>query len=151
MEDSEFVWEGRKGMKLTTYLAFDGDCRQAFEMYARVLGGKITFMMTNGESPMADKMPPEAKDRIMHAALQIPGGGEILGADHPQGRQVQSAGFCVCVHVKEKSEGEQIFKALTEGGKAQMEFQQTFFSPGFGMGIDRFGVPWMVNTEGQVS
>jgi len=138
-------------MKVSTYLAFDGECRQAFEMYERVLGGKITFMMTNGESPMADKTPPETKDRIMHAALQIPGGGEILGADHPQGRKFQPAGFCVCVHVKDKAEGERVFKALTEGGKTQMEYQQTFFSSGFGMGIDKFGVTWMVNTEGPMS
>lgn len=137
-------------MKLSTYLAFDGECRQAFETYARVLGGKITFMMTNGESPMADKTPPEAKDRIMHAAVDVPGGGVIQGADHPQGRQVQPAGFCVCVQPKDKSEGERIFKALAEGGKTQMEFQQTFWSPGFGMCIDKFGVPWMVNTEGQM-
>lgn len=135
-------------MKVATYLGFDGECRQAFEMYERVLGGKIVFMMTNGESPMADQTPPEAKGRIMHAALEIPGGGEILGADHPQGRQVQPAGFCVCVQTKDKGEGERIFKALTEGGKTQMEFQQTFWSPGFGMGIDKFGVPWMVSTEG---
>jgi PhnB protein len=30
----------------------------------------------------------------------------------------------------------------------QMEFQKTFWSPGFGMCIDKFSVPWMVNTEG---
>jgi PhnB protein len=30
----------------------------------------------------------------------------------------------------------------------QMAFQKTFWSPGFGMFIDRFDVPWMVNTEG---
>ncbi|MGH9586042.1 MAG: VOC family protein [Acidobacteriaceae bacterium] len=134
-------------MKVMTYLNFNGDCRQAFEMYERVLGGKITFMMTNGESPMADKTPPEAKDRIMHASLEIPGGGAILGADHPEGKQVQPTGFCVCAHVKEKSEGERVFKGLSEGGKIQMEFEKTFFSSGFGMCIDKFGVPWMVNTE----
>ncbi len=137
-------------MKVMTYLAFNGDCRQAFEMYERVLGGKITFMMTQGESPMAEQTSPEWKDKIMHASLETPGGGIISGADHPQGRKVQPAGFCVCVQVDQKAEAERIFKAMAEGGKTQMEFQQTFWSPGFGMCIDKFGVPWMVSTEGQM-
>lgn len=134
-------------MQLTTYLAFNGECRAAFEMYARVLGGKITFMMTHGESPMAEQAAPEWKDKIMHASLQTPG-GLIQGSDHPQGRKVEPAGFCVSVQVDEKAEAERTFKALAEGGKTQMEFQQTFWSPGFGMCIDKFGVPWMVNTAG---
>ena len=28
-----------------------------------------------------------------------------------------------------------------------MPFQETFWSSGFGMAIDRFGIPWMVNCE----
>jgi len=138
-------------MQVTTYLAFDGDCRQAFEMYERVLGGKITFMMTQGESPMGEQTQPEWKDKIMHAALETPGGGVIQGADHPQGRKVDPAGFCVSVQMDHKADAERIFKALADGGKTQMEFQQTFWSPGFGMCIDKFGVPWMVNTAGQMS
>lgn len=134
-------------MRVSTYLAFNGNCRQAFEMYERVLGGKITFMMTQGESPMAEQTPPEWKDKIMHASLQTPGGGLIQGADHPQGRKVEPAGFCVCVEVKENAEAERIFNALADGGKTQMAFQKTFWSPGFGMCIDKFGVPWMVNME----
>jgi PhnB protein len=68
-----------------------------------------------------------------------------MGADHPQGNKVQPAGFCVSVQVNDTAEAEQIFKGLSEGGKVQMEFQKTFWSPGFGMCIDKFEVPWMVN------
>jgi PhnB protein len=138
-------------MSLNTYLAFSGDCRQAFEMYEKVLKGKIIFVMTNGESPMADKTPPEMKDKIMHISLQTPDGGVLQGADHPQGRQVKPAGFCVCVSVKDKAEAERIFKGLSDGAQVQMTFQQTFWSPGFGMLVDKFQVPWMVNTEGQMA
>ncbi len=134
-------------MTINTYLAFSGECKAAFEMYERVLGGKILFMMTNGESPMADKTPPEMKDRIMHITLQT-SGGILQGADHPQGRTVKPAGFSVAVTVKEKAEAERIFKGLSEGGQVQMEMQKTFWSPAFGMCIDKFHVPWMVNTEG---
>jgi PhnB protein len=135
-------------MQVTTYLGFGGDCRAAFEFYERALGGKITMMMTNGESPMADKTPPEMKDRIMHVTLQIPGGGVLQGADHPEGKTVKPSGFSVCAGVKDKGEAERIFKALSDGAQVQMPMQQTFWSPAFGMLIDKFQVPWMVNTEG---
>jgi PhnB protein len=119
-------------------------------MYERALGGKIAMIMTNGESPMADKMAPEMKDKIMHATLQIPGGGILQGADHPEGKTVKPAGFSVAVTVKEKAEAERIFKELSDGAQVQMPIQQTFWSPAFGMLIDKFQVPWMVNTEGQM-
>jgi PhnB protein len=138
-------------MQVNPYLGFGGECRAAFAMYEKVLGGKILFMMTNGESPMADKMPPELKDKVMHVTLQVPGGGILQGADHPEGKAAKPHGFSVCVTVKDAAEAERIFKGLSEGGKVQMEFQKTFWSPGFGMCIDKFEVPWMVNTEGQMA
>lgn len=138
-------------MQITTYLTFNGNCREAFQMYERVLGGKIIFMMTNGESPMAEQMSPAAKDRIMHATLSIPGGGAINGADHPENKAAKLSGFSVSVTVKDKAEGERIFAGLCDGGEMRMAFQQTFWSPGFGMCVDQFGVPWMVNTEGQMA
>lgn len=138
-------------MQVNTYLAFGGECRAAFEMYERVLGAKITFMMTNSESPMASQTPQEMKDKIMHASLQIPGGGAIQGADHPQGRAVKPSGFCVSLTVKDRAEAERVFKGLSEGGQVQMALQQTFFSPAFGMCTDKFQVPWMVYCEGQMA
>ncbi len=135
-------------MQVSTYLAFNGDCKAAFAMYEKVLGGKIEFIMTNGESPMADKMSLEMKDKIMHISLRVPGGGVIQGADHPEGKAAKPHGFSVAVTVKDAAEAERIFKGLSDGGHLQMEFQKTFWSPGFGMCIDKFQVPWMVNTEG---
>ena len=62
-------------MQVTTYLNFNGDCQAAFKFYAQVLGGKITMMMTQGESPMRDKVPTEMKNKIMHATLEMPAAG----------------------------------------------------------------------------
>lgn len=136
-------------MQITTYLGFGDDCKAAFEFYAKVLGGKIVFMMTYGESPIAAQHP-EMKDKVLHASLVVPGGGVIQGADHPQNRVVRPSGFSVAVTVTDPVEAERIFRELSEGGHVQMAFQKTFWSPGFGMFIDKFQVPWMVNTEGPV-
>lgn len=131
-------------MQVNPYLNFNGNCKAAFEFYAETFGGKITMMMTQGESPMADKVPAEMKDKIMHATLQMPGGASLMGADHPQGKQVQPTGFCVSIQVKDAAEAKRLFEALSEGGKVQMALQKTFWSPGFGMCTDRFDIPWMV-------
>ncbi len=132
-------------MQFTIYLNFNGNCEAAFNYYAKALGGKITTMMTQGASPMGDGVPTEMKNKIMNATLEVPGGATLMGADHPQGKNVQPTGFCVSVQVKDLAEGERIFKALSEGGKPQMPFQKTFWSPGFGMCTDKFDIPWMVN------
>jgi PhnB protein len=132
-------------MQLTTHLNFNGNCKAAFGFYAETLGGKITMMMTQGESPMAEQVPTEMKDKIMHATLEIPGGATLMGADHPQGRKVLPTGFCVSIQVQDAAEGERIFQSLAAGGKVQMAFQKTFWAAGFGMCIDRFDIPWMVN------
>jgi len=132
-------------MQLTTYLNFNGNCEEAFEYYAKTLGGKVTFKMTLGESPMADQVPAEMRSKIMHSTLEVPNKGVLMGADHPQGKKVSPAGFCVSVHVTDMAEAERIFKDLSAGGQVQMPFQKTFWSPGFGMCIDKFETPWMVN------
>jgi len=131
-------------MKLNPYLAFDGRCREAFQFYERVLGGKIAFIQTIGETPMAASMPPEAHARVMHVTLHI--GDQVLqGADAPPGQFSKPAGFCVALHFDDVPEGERAFKALAESGKVQMPFQPTFWAKGFGMLIDQFGTPWILN------
>ena len=135
-------------MQINPYLNFNGDCAEAFKFYAQVLGGKSNFMMTWGEMPGADQFPKEMHQLIMHASLSV-GDQVLMGADAPPDRYHAPKGMNVSIHVKEKSEAERIFNALAEGGNATMPFSETFWSPGFGMCVDRFGIPWMVNTEQQ--
>lgn len=133
-------------MELTPYLNFNGDCAEAFRFYERVLGGKIVMMQTHGESPMKDQTPPDWRDKVLHARL-IVDGKFLMGSDAPPEGYVAPQGLFVSVSVTSPADGERIFKALADGGKVNMPFQKTFWSPGFGMAIDRFGTPWMVNTE----
>jgi PhnB protein len=133
-------------MKLNPYLAFDGRCREAFEFYETTLGGRIAFIQTIGESPMASHMPTEAHNRIMHVTLHI--GDQVLqGADAPPGQFTQPAGFSVALHFDDATEAERVFGAVGQNGKVQMPFQETFWAKGFGMLIDQFGTPWIVNAE----
>ena len=131
-------------MKLNPYLAFDGRCREAFEFYATTFGGQITFMQTFGDSPMASSVPPEAHGRIMHATLQL--GDQVLqGADAAPEQFAKPAGFCLATQFDDVAEAERVFTALAQDGMVQMPFQSTFWAKGFGMLIDQFGTPWIVN------
>ena|SRR5436190_19550481 len=133
-------------MKLNPYLNFDGQCREAFEFYEKVFGGKISFIQTIGESPMAASSPPETYGRVMHVTLHI-GDQSLQGADAPPGLFSKPAGFCVALHYKDAVEGSRVFDALSPGATVQMPFQETFWAKGFGMLIDRFGTPWIVNAD----
>lgn len=134
-------------MQINPYLNFNGQCETAFKFYEQVLGGKITFRMTWSEMPGADQFPPEMQKLIMHATLSV-GDRVLMGADSPPDRYQHPKGMNVSLHLKDVAEGQRVFNALAEHGNVTMPFQKTFWSPGFGMCVDQFGIPWMVNTEG---
>src|SRR5213082_2240336 len=65
-------------MKINPYLSFDGQCQAALKFYERCLGGKIVYMMTYAQSPIAAQVPPEWAKRIYHATFSL--GDQTLGA-----------------------------------------------------------------------
>ncbi|HEX6749688.1 MAG TPA: VOC family protein [Longimicrobium sp.] len=133
-------------MKINPYLHFDGQCAEAFRTYERVLGGRIGFMQTYGESPMGDQTPPELRDAVMHAHLEV-GDQVIMGSDAPPQYVERVQGFDVSLQIDDPAKAERIFAALAEGGSVTMPLQKTFWAGRFGMVTDRFGTPWMVNCE----
>jgi PhnB protein len=133
-------------LKLTPYLSFDGHCEQAFKLYEQCLGGKITFMQTYGDSPMAEQTPTEWRTRVTHATLSV--GDQLLqGSDSPSGPYQKPQGFSIAIALSDAAEAERIFKAPSEKGKVQMPLEETFWALRFGYLIDQFGVPWMINCE----
>ena len=104
---------------------------------------KDTAVMAKGATHKSLAMKADGKS-TMHVTLQI--GDQVLqGADAPPGQFTKPAGFCVAVHFDDAAEGERVFGALAQEGKVQMPFQATFWAKGFGMLIDQFGTPWIVN------
>ncbi len=131
-------------MKLNSYLNFNGQCEAAFKFYERCLNGKMQMMMTYGESPMAAKMPPEWRDKIIHVTLVV-GDNVLMGSDAPPPHFEKPQGFSVHLGVKDIPEAERMFQELSEGGTVQMPLQKTFWATRFAMLVDRFGTPWMIN------
>ena len=133
-------------MQLNPYLVFNGQCEAAFKFYERCLGGKIEMMMTHGDSPMAEQVPPEWRNKVMHVRLAL-SDKVLMGSDAPPDRYEQPKGFSVSVGVDKPAEAERIFNALAQNGTVQMPLQKTFWAERFGMLVDQFGIPWMVNCE----
>ena len=131
-------------MQMNPYLAFAGECEAAFTFYAKCLGGKIEAMLPHEGTPAAEHVPPEWRKKIMHARLNL-GDSVLMGGDAPPTRQVKPQGFSVALHVKQPAEAERIFSALADNGTVQMPIGETFWAIRFGMLVDRFGIPWMIN------
>ena len=131
-------------MQLNPHLSFDGQCQEAFKFYQQCLGGNIQSMMTHGDSPIADQVPSEWRDRILHATL-IVGETALMGADVPPDSYKAPRGFSITIQINDPADAESIFRALSEGGTVTMPLQETFWAARFGMVVDRFGIPWMVN------
>lgn len=136
-------------MKIVTSLSFSGQCREAFEFYASVLGGTLSAAYPFGDGPPDMPVDPKYRDWLMHGWLELPDGQAIMGADMPPefapniGKPKN--GFDVTYHSEDIVECRRVYEALSAGGQVVMAFAETFWSPGYGSFIDKFGIPWMIN------
>ena len=133
-------------MTVQPYLFFNGHCEEALKFYCQVLGAKIEMLMRYKESPEPPPpgmILPGMDDKVMHASLRI-GESIVMASDDCMNPQVSFQGFQLSLTVANASEAERCFAALADGGQVKMPLAKTFFSPGFGMVVDRFGVSWMV-------
>ena len=144
--DTSLVEERIGCMKLYTYLNYGGNCKQAFRFYEEHLGGTITMMMTHGEQPDASKVPPDWKDAVLHARMEL-GETELLGADIPRDRFQPMRSAYLTLIVNSTAEAERVYALLSEGGEIFMKMQETFFAFRFAMLRDKFGTSWMILHE----
>jgi PhnB protein len=128
---------------LNPYVFYDGNCEAAFKHYEKVLGAKIESLLRNEQAPPEMPSPPERKQKIMHGRISI-NGQVVMASDAPPDHFHKPQGFSLSLTINDPKEAERKFKALCEGGSINMPWSKTFFSKGFGMGIDPFGIPWMV-------
>jgi PhnB protein len=133
-------------MSFYPYLFFGGNCRDAFTRYQEIFGGDLEFVTTK-DMPSGEAPPDAPADMIMHAAL-ILGDALLMGSDDPTTESFGPVqGMQVNYSVAGVDEAKRVFDALADGGEVTMPITATFWSPMFGMCVDRFGTPWMVNAE----
>lgn len=133
-------------MQVNPYLNFNGQCEAAFKFYEKSLGGKIESMFTHAGTPAEQQTSPEWRDKILHARLTV-GDNVLMASDAAPDCYEEPKGFSVSIQINDPKEAERIFHALAENGKVQMAIQETFWAARFGMLVDQFGIPWMINCE----
>ncbi len=133
-------------MQIQSYLFFDGRCEEALEFYRKALGAEVKFLMRYKDSPDAPPpgmVAPGSENKVMHAEFRI-GDSNVMASDGHCRENPSFQGFSLSLTVPDEARADRCFAALAEGGQVQMPLGKTFFSPRFGMVVDRFGVPWMV-------
>ncbi len=136
-------------MTLSTYLNFDGNCREAFEYYRSVFGGEFMVMETFRNGPSDFPMPEDELDNVMHVSLPI-GSSVLMGSDVPStfgGNHKQGNNFSISISTTTREESDDLFGKLSDGGSVSMEMQKMFWGSYFGACTDRFGINWQVNCE----
>jgi len=138
-------------MQIQPYLFFNGRCEEAIKFYERALGAKLEFMMRYKESPEPPPpgmVPAGSEEKVMHASLHVGDTVVMVSDGNCAGKPVFN-GFSLSIALKDAAQSDKFFNALADGGQVQMPLGKTFWSPRFGMVVDRFGVGWMVNVEEQ--
>ena len=133
-------------MDLSAYVSFKGDCEAAFAFYEELLGATPGLIFRYADTPMVDAVPAGWETRIMHGSIKI-AGCLLEGADVPPERYEAPKGFSLSLNVATAEDAERIFARLAVNGRVQYPMEKTFWSERFGMVVDRFGIPWMVNCE----
>ena len=134
-------------MKLNTYIHFsNGKCEEALNFYVKALGAKPVMMLRYSDAPAGNECAKETLQKIMHGRITL-GDGVIMGSDSPAGYDDKPAGFSINIGVDTPEEAERLFAALSEKAEIRMPMAETFWARRFGMLVDQFGVPWMVNCE----
>src|SRR6185436_17144330 len=134
-------------MEINPYLSFKGDCEAAFKFYEQCLGGEGFGIFRYGGSPMEHQVPAEWSDKVMHGSITI-GGMELNGADVVPEQYETPKSFSLSIQLKSVAEAERIFAQLAQGGQVVMPLDKTFWAERFGMLVDRFGIPWLINCDG---
>ncbi len=135
-------------MALSTYLTFDGNCREAFEFYRSVFGGEYQVFTTFGEGPEGLPIAQGQEDQVMHVALPV-GNSVLMGSDSTTFGPPLEIGnnFSISVEAESREQAETLHAALSEGGAVTMPMEDQFWGAYFGMCTDRFGINWMLVYE----
>ena len=129
-------------MAIEVYLIFNGNCREAVEFYSKVFNTPMQPILTYGEGNMSEELPDEIKNLIMHTYLNI-SENRVMFSDSFPGDPVKiGENVSLTILSKNIDEITAQFNRLKEGGRVEMDLQETFWSKWYGSLVDKFGVHW---------
>ena len=145
-------------MQVQPYLMFEGRCEEAINFYKTALKAEVTMLMRYKENPEPQASSGEgcgpdvskiSGESVMHASFKV-GDTDVMASDGMASGKPEFKGITLSVNPTSETEAKRMFAALAEGGQVRMPLAKTFYSPLFGMVVDKFGVSWMVNVPGEI-
>jgi PhnB protein len=141
-------------MYVQPYLFFNGRCEEAIQFYKTAVGAELQMMMRHKDNPTPPqdsssqgcRLPAGSEEKVMHASFRI-GETVVMASDGMCSGEPSFDGFSLSVSLAGEAEAKAAFAKLSEGGKINMPVSKTFWSPAFGMLVDRFGVSWMITVQ----
>ncbi len=130
--------------QLNPYLTFNGNCKEAMSFYKEILGGELSIILA-GESPVADQMPTEFRNGILHSHLKTEN-FEIMATDMVPAGFKEGNTVHLCLICKNEEEARSLFTKLSEGGKIIQPLNEMFFGL-IGTIADKFGKHWMLECD----
>jgi PhnB protein len=134
-------------VQINPYLSFNGQCEAAFRFYEECLDGKLGEIFRYAGTPLAEQVPADWQNKVMHGSLAI-GDQVLMGGDVVPDRYERPQGVSLSLQIKSAAQAERIFNLLANEGTVVMPLEKTFWAERFGMLVDRFGIPWLINCEG---
>lgn len=134
-------------MQMSPYLSFRGDCETAFRFYAECLNGVVGELFRYAGTPIAQDFPSDWQEKVMHGSVSFDD-QILMGSDVPSDRYEEPKGFSLSLQIPRTTDAERIFRLLSAEGTVVMPLAPTFWAARFGMLVDRFGIPWLINCEG---
>jgi PhnB protein len=132
--------------QINPYITFNGNCREAMTYYKKCLGGELN-LQTIGESPMADRMPKEMKECILHSTLTT-ASFVLMGSDMtPETGLKKGNSVSLMLNCCSEADIRLYFDKLSEGGTVLHSLENTFWGALFGDITDKFGTNWILNFD----
>lgn len=138
--------------RVSTYLNFNGQTEEAFNTYRKIFNteliGPIMRWKEMPVQPGQPSAPASLANKVMHMEVAIYAGHVLMGTDSPEElgfKTVFGNNMYIMLEPDTREETEKFYKALSEGGKIEMELQDTFWGGYYATLIDKFGQKWMLN------
>ena len=129
--------------RLNPYLGFRDSARAAMDFYQSVFGGELT-RSTFGEFHASQD--PAEQDKVMHSMLVTDGGLALMAADTPNSMEYTPGGsHSVSLSGEDDAELRGYWEKLSASGAVTVPLEKAPWGDSFGMCVDGFGVPWLVN------
>lgn len=136
-------------MIITPNIRFNGECKDALNLYEKAFNGKVTLLFHFCDADPSDMCIENLSDTekmyVYHSEMIIGNQRFFFSDDLKESRRGQNVSMSITFDNPEDVKA--AYEILIEGGVAINPLMETTYSSCFGSLIDKFGMRWELMTE----